>query len=99
MANLCKLLVAFATKFAPGFQFTSVQVNRSFQCLLHVDKRNLGESLIICVGDFTGGEVYVHNQGKLGAQCKFVQFNGNVPHCTVPFTGGRYCIVFYCIIL
>eukprot|EP01047_Picozoa_sp_COSAG01_P032249 COSAG01_NODE_2322_length_7910_cov_16.209960_7_plen_86_part_00 len=36
--NLSKTLVNFATKYVPGFPFTSIQVNKNYLSALHVDK-------------------------------------------------------------
>ena len=39
----------------PEFCFTSVQVNKNYASALHVDKNNCGPSLIVGLGDYSGG--------------------------------------------
>jgi len=70
-------------------------VNKSFATSLHCDANNLGRSLTICLGDFTGGELYVHGEGQVNLSSKFYEFDGNIPHLTCPFEGERFCIIFF----
>lgn len=62
---LVRLLSNFARKSNPDFEFTSIQVNKNYASRPHVDKNNLGESLIIGLGDYTGGDVWVHDEGAV----------------------------------
>lgn len=59
---LARFLSSFVQKSHPDFEFTSIQVNKNYASRAHVDKNNLGESLIIGLGDYTGGEVWVHDE-------------------------------------
>lgn len=58
---LVQLLSSFARKSHPDFEFTSIQVNKNYASRPHVDKNNLGESLIIGLGDYTDGDIWVHD--------------------------------------
>ena len=58
---LVQLLSSFARKSHPAFEFTSIQVNKNYASRPHVDKNNLGESLIIGLGDYTDGDIWVHD--------------------------------------
>eukprot|EP00438_Fugacium_kawagutii_P025630 Skav209733 [mRNA] locus=scaffold528:584647:592496:- [translate_table: standard] len=58
---LVRLLTSFARNFHPDFEFTSIQVNKNYASRPHVDKNNLGDSLIIGLGDYTDGGIWVHD--------------------------------------
>eukprot|EP00928_Gymnodinium_smaydae_P086356 TRINITY_DN7040_c1_g1_i2.p1 TRINITY_DN7040_c1_g1~~TRINITY_DN7040_c1_g1_i2.p1 ORF type:complete len:282 (+),score=9.93 TRINITY_DN7040_c1_g1_i2:104-949(+) len=47
---------------APDFPFTSVQLNYGYASKPHVDKNNLGTSFIIGLGEYSGGELWVHDE-------------------------------------
>ena len=57
---LTRLLAAFCHKENPSFKFTSIQVNKNYASRPHVDRNNLGESLIIGLGNYTGGDLWTH---------------------------------------
>jgi len=67
----------------------------------HIDSKNVGASVIIGIGDFTGGEIRVWNQEGNKHQDKNlhdhpVMFNGGLlAHETQPFKGDRYTMIFY----
>eukprot|EP00435_Cladocopium_sp_Y103_P074977 s35_g52.t2 len=78
-----KLLTAFVQQKYPGFYFTSIQVNFNNKCPPHVD-RNDGTSLIIGLGDYKGGEIFVaHPNGtdllQLSKAVAGYQKGANVP--------------------
>eukprot|EP00445_Apocalathium_hangoei_P018342 CAMPEP_0203891616 /NCGR_PEP_ID=MMETSP0359-20131031/34880_1 /ASSEMBLY_ACC=CAM_ASM_000338 /TAXON_ID=268821 /ORGANISM="Scrippsiella Hangoei, Strain SHTV-5" /LENGTH=526 /DNA_ID=CAMNT_0050813431 /DNA_START=101 /DNA_END=1681 /DNA_ORIENTATION=+ len=58
---LARLLAAFGRQAHPNFAFTSIQVNVNYAARPHVDRNNLGHSQIIGLGDYTGGELWVHD--------------------------------------
>eukprot|EP00446_Apocalathium_sp_SHHI-4_P032421 CAMPEP_0177246294 /NCGR_PEP_ID=MMETSP0367-20130122/50929_1 /TAXON_ID=447022 ORGANISM="Scrippsiella hangoei-like, Strain SHHI-4" /NCGR_SAMPLE_ID=MMETSP0367 /ASSEMBLY_ACC=CAM_ASM_000362 /LENGTH=526 /DNA_ID=CAMNT_0018698297 /DNA_START=63 /DNA_END=1640 /DNA_ORIENTATION=- len=58
---LARLLAAFGRQAHPNFAFTSIQVNVNYAARPHVDRNNLGQSQIIGLGDYTGGELWVHD--------------------------------------
>ena len=71
---------------------------------MHVDKKNVGPSVVIALGDHTGGEIWqasakIDGQeifgGPIFAHNEAHYFDGNVPHCTLPFEGERYSIIAY----
>ncbi|CAE8689729.1 unnamed protein product [Polarella glacialis] len=63
---LARLLVAFANAHNPDFMFTSIQVNKNYAARPHVDKNNLGTSMIIGLGSYDGGELWVHDENDAG---------------------------------
>ena len=42
----------------PDFEFTHIQLNKNLVCSPHKDGRNRGESLILFLGEYTGGELF-----------------------------------------
>ena len=99
--NLCRLLCAFAQKELPGFRFTSIQVNKDYAAELHVDKKDAGDSRIIGLGPYCGGQLWVDdgsNGGKgrvANLKGQWLGFDGNLPHKVLPFAGRRYTLVFF----
>jgi hypothetical protein len=93
--RLTELLARFARQYVPGFQFTSIQVNKNYMSAMHTDKNNLGNSYIVGVGDYTDGALWVHGQDDVQCHDKWVQFDGNLPHCTLPYTGTRYTLIYF----
>jgi len=75
--------------------FKSVCINHNTVALPHRDKNNKGESTIIAIGDFTGGELVVENK-VIDIHNKFFSFNGSQKlHWNLPFVGNRYSIIFF----
>ena len=101
--KLATLLGKFIQQKHPQFKFTSICVNRNWPGTLHVDRNNVGPSMMLTVGseNFKGGDLYVHNLkggGKnLKTRNRFVSFDGNDAHMTHPYSGTRYSMVFYTI--
>lgn len=98
--ELKKLLFAFGKQQFPNFKFTSISVNKSYQMAKHKDKNNVGESWIIGVGPYKGGELAIWEEpdGKpiLYDIRKGVKFNGALKwHEVKPFTGKRWSLVYY----
>ena len=93
--KLTATLVNFARKHVGEFPFTSIQVNKNYQSALHVDASNLGPSYIVGVGNYTAGGLWVRTHGEIDCHHKWQQFDGNVPHCTLPYEGTRYTLIFF----
>eukprot|EP01048_Picozoa_sp_COSAG05_P012980 COSAG05_NODE_1341_length_5140_cov_4.176949_6_plen_517_part_00 len=93
--RLTELLARFAKQYVPDFKFTSIQVNKNYMSAMHCDKNNLGNSYIVGVGDYTDGALWVHEKNDVQCHNKWVQFDGNIPHCTLPYTGTRYTLIYF----
>ena len=85
-----------------NIKFTTIQFNKNYQCAKHIDKNNVGESSIIGLGDYEGGELLIYYDGennhpqKINIKNKFYKFNGSkYYHETAPFTGERHTLVYY----
>mgnify|MGYP003636876273 CR=1 FL=1 len=77
------------------FEFTSVQINKNFKCPKHTDGRNIGASMIMSLGDFTGGDLFVSGK-RIDIKYKPYVFNGALEeHWTDDFEGDRYSIVLF----
>jgi hypothetical protein len=93
--HLTRLCCDFVRSAKPDFCFTSIQVNKCYESALHVDSGNLGPSLIIGLGDYQDGGIYIHGVGELSIHDQWQLFDGNVPHMTCPFVGERYSLIFF----
>ena len=80
-------------------QVDQVQINKNWWSPPHKDSGNVGESSIIGLGDYEGGETvveYPKNHTEYDIKNKFARFNGSkFTHWTKPFEGKRYSLVFY----
>ena len=93
--KLQRTLLTLVNLYMPGFLFSSIQINKNFNSsVLHIDN-NIGPSLTMSVGDFTGGRLYVHHKGLLTTKERLVRFNGQNPHIVLPYQGKRYSFVFF----
>ena len=84
----------------PGFSYSTIVVNKNLQCKKHIDKMNKGLTWITACGDYTGGQlrVYDGNSDKYvdhDIHDKWLLFDGQNPHETLPFTGNRF-VAIYC---
>lgn len=93
--NLSKLLARYCMVNRPGFPFTSIQVNKNYESALHCDKKNLGPSAIIGLGDYTDGKLWGEEFGAVDVKNTWFVFDGNMPHCTMPFGGTRYTLIYF----
>jgi hypothetical protein len=101
-AKLHYLLMKFAEKYVP-IEFTSIQVNESYNCAPHKDVGNKGLSYIVGFGDYKGGLLKLH----LTPPAEPVEIDIRVPHLfngseilhsTTPFEGKRYSLVFHTLV-
>ena len=77
------------------FHHSSYTLNKNLECLPHKDKNNLGDSLILSFGNFSGGNLLIEGK-KFDIYKRPLQFNGSLlTHSTEPFQGTRYSIVLY----
>lgn len=101
-----KALVEFGNQVVPkGWEYQGITLNHGVKAKKHIDTKNSGKSVIIGIGDFTGGEIKVWKANDTNPVIKNlhdkpVMFNGGIlPHETQPFKEGdkygRYTIIFY----
>jgi len=81
------------------FEFKNIQLNRNYKIPKHIDSKNVGESILLCLGDYTGGKTkvyYENNEVDLDAHYELVQFNGSkYYHEVLPWEGNRLSLVFF----
>ena len=81
----------------PNFKYTTIQFNKNHKSAKHVDGRNVGMSMMIGLGNYTGGELSVEGV-KHDIKYKPVIFDGkNKEHWVEFFTPDRYSIIMYMI--
>jgi hypothetical protein len=104
-----KALVNFGNLVVPkGWEYQTITLNHNAKAKKHVDSKNVGKSVIIGIGDFTGGEIRVFKPDGTGGKDYNLHdipllFNGGLlPHETQEFKvgdykpgEGRYTMIFY----
>ena len=75
------------------FRYSSFVVN-SGKTRKHVDKYNVGDSVTVCFGHFSGGRLWYSGE-LLDTRMKPFQFWGGEKHATEAFAGSRLVIVAY----
>ena len=105
-----KALVEFGESIVPkGWDFQTIQLNHNAKAKKHIDKNNVGKSVIIGIGDYNGGELraFTPDSSKhhdYNIKDRPLMFNGAIlPHETQPFSNptvyergkGRYTIVYF----
>lgn len=95
--QLWELIKEYATYMDPHFAWTTCTININVQCQPHFDKKNVGDTMIVGIGDYTGGELeLVDTQELVDIKEKPYYFNGNkVKHCNAKWEGNRISLMFY----
>ena len=97
---LSEIFSEFGTLYFPDFKYLQVQMNYNYGIGKHTDSKNVGESVLCCFGDYTGGETMVdYGKGTVlsyDARQEPVRFNGSkYEHWVAPYKGNRYSLVFF----
>lgn len=58
---LIQLLVKWMKSQYPKFKFISIQLNNGYASAMPVDGNNVGPSVIVALGDFTGGQLWTYD--------------------------------------
>ena len=79
-----------------NFDYTSIQVNKNVVAPKHVDSKNTGTSLIISIGDYEGGNLFVEGK-QYDTRYTAHVFNGStMEHWNSPITSGtKYSFVLF----
>ena len=91
----------FNKNYPYDFKYTTIQYNKNNKCAKHKDSKNMGESIICGLGDYTGGRLIIYDymgQDKvyIDIKNKFYKFNGSqYAHETEAFEGTRISLVFF----
>jgi hypothetical protein len=86
--------------YDPDFECTSIQFNKNYRIAKHIDGNNVGESYILGIGSYSGGELIVYDENDkpkyIDINHKFYKFNGSqFYHETADFIGDRITFVFF----
>ena len=77
------------------FAFTKIQLNHNLQCPPHKDSKNSTQSLLISLGEYTGGEIIIDGI-EFNAFHKPTIFNGALyEHYNKPHIGNKYSIIYF----
>ena len=97
--ELMNIAKEFRDLYFPEFHFTHLMLNKNFPVDWHRDQANIGETVIVAVGDFTGGatQLMIDNQVvSIDVHNKPFKFDGSkIKHRCEPFEGTRYAVVFF----
>jgi len=94
---LYKLLLDYGRAHV-SIPFTSITVNQNYKADAHRDKGNVGQSYLVAFGDYTGGELEIHEgplKGLHDVRTPVVTDFSRVLHSVRPFQGNRYSLVYY----
>jgi hypothetical protein len=81
--------------FPSTFNWNSVMINKNLKCKAHKDKRNIGSSLLLGLGDYSNGELKIENTINKTWHNKLI-FNGSkLFHETMDWAGDRYTLIFF----
>jgi len=110
--DVYKAIIAFGNQVVPkGWEYQTITLNHNAKAKKHIDRKNVGASVIIGIGNYSGGELRVFSPDSskhkdYDIHDKPTMFNGGLlPHETQPFEGegtkkhqrglGRYTMIFY----
>lgn len=94
--DLYELCKKYIKELQSDFEYTTICVNKNLVCKPHTDSKNDSLSLIIGVGDYEGGDLFLDGV-KYSIKDNFVIFNGcKQTHWNNEITSGtKYSLVFY----
>ena len=103
-AAFVALVRASLPKEHADFAFSTIQVNPGLRPLVHRDSANLGQSLTIGLGPYTGGSLWqalvdapvdAARQVATYPPWKWTLMNGSSLHACTPFAGERSSLVLF----
>jgi len=95
---LYKLLLDFGKEYV-DISYNAITVNQNYRAGPHRDRGNVGDSYLVAFGDYSGGELVLH-EGPLAGELD-IRHNPLVTdfsvtlHSVKPFFGERYSLVYY----
>ena len=88
-------LYELALRTAPSQDFEFAQLNKSVEMKRHVDGANFKGSLILLLGDFTGGALCFDDGRRITETGVWHVFDGHLPHWVEPFEGERFSVILF----
>lgn len=100
--ELMDLFRSFIESLGKGYIFEQVYVNYKVRCKPHLDSNNVGTSLLVGLGDYSGGESHLFTHGSenppvtIDIKSNYCMFDGSkLLHSSGDFEGDRYSLVFF----
>jgi hypothetical protein len=97
--ELMDVFTEFRDIYFKDFEFNSIQLNYNYKLGPHRDRGNTGESVLVCLGEYTGGRTVVEYENKIikyDAREMPIRFDGSkYIHYVEEFLGNRFSLVFY----
>lgn len=94
--DIYEALFALGDELAPDFDFTSVHVNRNVVCPPHKDGKNVGPSMLVSFGPYTGCEVVVEGTRYDTRHAPHIFDGSALEHWNEPtLRGTKYSLVYY----
>ena len=103
--ELLKIFEEYRDIYFNSFQFTEVTINKMVigtNIKMHLDKVNVGDSVLVAFGNYTGGKTLIQNKDDSNfivkdARDEPIIFNGSQrKHSVTTINSGlRYSLVFY----
>ena len=86
-------------KLITDIPFNSICINHNTIAEPHVDGNNVGESCIVGIGNYIGGELVVvmdNGEHKINIHNRPYTFDGSkYLHYSLPFEGERYSLIYF----
>jgi hypothetical protein len=84
----------------PDFTYTTIQVNHNGIMDYHTDKNNMGDTVIISFGEYTGGNLVLKNgdvETQYDMNCSSIRFNATtIPHkVNDDLVGNKYSLIYF----
>jgi hypothetical protein len=78
------------------FEFKSIYLNKNTICPKHKDEKNVGDSLLVSFGSYTGANIVI-DETTYNANCCPIVFNGSqLEHYnTDDLVGTKYSLIFF----
>lgn len=99
--EVMKALVEFGNlAVPPGFFYNMITLNHGVKAKKHTDGKNVGDSVIVGIGNYTGGALRLYDSETTYTTYSIKDapliFNGSqIAHETEDFEGDRYTIIYY----
>lgn len=103
--ELGEIFEEFRDLYFPYFEYKNIQINKNYHCNPHFDACNSGESILVCLGEYTGGLTCYYDEDepkkynrikKIDARIEPLLLDGSKHlHWTEPFKGQRYSLVYF----
>lgn len=78
------------------FKFTSIQINKNVVAPKHIDGKNVGVSLILSIGDYEGGNLFVKGEEFDTRYTAHIFDGSQMEHWNSPITSGtKYSFVLF----